>query len=164
MVHDYHQVISPRELLRDFPKSIAEGLTEKQEYPWTLECRCECSICLSPLKFRVAWKVHSKVCTHKYMVTPCKHMFHTDCLKSWIKLRRRCPVCRRRVPRLPASDASSSSGSSDSSDGSGSSDDSSSSDNSSSSDGSDSSDTSSSSDASGSSDVGSSDESESSAE
>lgn len=33
-----------------------------------------------------------------YMVTPCRHIFHTACLESWMRLRLQCPICRESVP------------------------------------------------------------------
>ncbi|KAL4790846.1 hypothetical protein BDV19DRAFT_371572 [Aspergillus venezuelensis] len=33
-----------------------------------------------------------------YMVTPCRHIFHSACLESWMKLRLQCPICRESVP------------------------------------------------------------------
>lgn len=29
-----------------------------------------------------------------YMVTPCKHVFHTPCLEGWMRFRLQCPICR----------------------------------------------------------------------
>jgi hypothetical protein len=29
-----------------------------------------------------------------YMVTPCKHVFHTHCLEGWMRHRLQCPICR----------------------------------------------------------------------
>ncbi|KAJ5551232.1 hypothetical protein N7535_000825 [Penicillium sp. DV-2018c] len=33
-----------------------------------------------------------------YMVTPCRHIFHTACLESWMRLRLQCPICRDSIP------------------------------------------------------------------
>ncbi|KAI2791309.1 hypothetical protein POX_c04166 [Penicillium oxalicum] len=33
-----------------------------------------------------------------YMVTPCRHIFHTACLESWMRLRLQCPICRETIP------------------------------------------------------------------
>ena len=33
----------------------------------------------------------------KYMVTPCKHVFHTECLEEWFKMKKECPKCRAEV-------------------------------------------------------------------
>ena len=35
-----------------------------------------------------------------YMVTPCRHIFHTQCLESWMKYRLQCPICRKSLPPL----------------------------------------------------------------
>jgi hypothetical protein len=34
----------------------------------------------------------------QYMVTPCRHIFHTACLESWMRLRLQCPICRDTIP------------------------------------------------------------------
>lgn len=34
----------------------------------------------------------------QYMVTPCRHIFHTACLESWMRLRLQCPICRDSIP------------------------------------------------------------------
>jgi transmembrane E3 ubiquitin-protein ligase len=33
-----------------------------------------------------------------YMVTPCRHIFHSACLESWMRLRLQCPICRESIP------------------------------------------------------------------
>ena len=30
-----------------------------------------------------------------YMVTPCKHAFHSVCLENWFKQKKECPSCRK---------------------------------------------------------------------
>ncbi|KAF1345956.1 hypothetical protein BDV97DRAFT_302164 [Delphinella strobiligena] len=34
----------------------------------------------------------------RYMVTPCRHVFHSGCLEGWMKYRLQCPVCREELP------------------------------------------------------------------
>jgi transmembrane E3 ubiquitin-protein ligase len=35
-----------------------------------------------------------------YMVTPCRHAFHSACLEGWMKFRLQCPICRENLPPL----------------------------------------------------------------
>lgn len=36
----------------------------------------------------------------QYMVTPCRHIFHTGCLEGWMRYRLQCPICRDVLPPL----------------------------------------------------------------
>ncbi|OBW68631.1 MAG: NAD(P)-binding protein [Aureobasidium pullulans] len=36
----------------------------------------------------------------KYMVTPCRHIFHSSCLEGWMKFRLVCPIDREELPPL----------------------------------------------------------------
>ncbi|ORY71874.1 uncharacterized protein BCR38DRAFT_418268 [Pseudomassariella vexata] len=36
----------------------------------------------------------------KYMVTPCRHVFHSVCLEGWMRFRLQCPICREELPPL----------------------------------------------------------------
>jgi hypothetical protein len=35
-----------------------------------------------------------------YMVTPCRHIFHSGCLEGWMRFRLQCPICREELPPL----------------------------------------------------------------
>ncbi len=35
-----------------------------------------------------------------YMVTPCRHIFHSACLEGWMRYRLQCPICRENLPLL----------------------------------------------------------------
>lgn len=35
-----------------------------------------------------------------YMVTPCRHIFHSVCLEGWMRYRLQCPICRDNLPPL----------------------------------------------------------------
>lgn len=35
-----------------------------------------------------------------YMVTPCRHIFHSHCLQGWMRYRLQCPICRENLPPL----------------------------------------------------------------
>ena len=45
-----------------------------------------CLICLEK------YLIHDKIC---YM--PCFHFFHSTCIKSWIKIKRKCPLCNNSI-------------------------------------------------------------------
>lgn len=34
------------------------------------------------------------------MVAPCNHVFHTNCLLNWMKIKMQCPVCRTQLPQV----------------------------------------------------------------
>ena len=35
-----------------------------------------------------------------YMVTPCHHIYHSECLEGWLRYRLQCPVCRSPCPPI----------------------------------------------------------------
>ncbi|EEP78517.1 conserved hypothetical protein [Uncinocarpus reesii 1704] len=35
-----------------------------------------------------------------YMITPCRHIFHSPCLETWMRLRLQCPICRESIPPI----------------------------------------------------------------
>ncbi|KAI4249399.1 MAG: hypothetical protein LQ352_005667 [Teloschistes flavicans] len=35
-----------------------------------------------------------------YMVTTCRHIFHSNCLENWMRYRLQCPICRDNLPPL----------------------------------------------------------------
>jgi hypothetical protein len=48
-----------------------------------------CVICMND--------VHAAPATD-YMLTPCDHLFHTECLERWMEVKRACPTCRAALP------------------------------------------------------------------
>lgn len=36
----------------------------------------------------------------EYMVTPCDHLFHKNCLNQWLDIKMECPVCRSVLPAV----------------------------------------------------------------
>ncbi|SCU92059.1 LAFA_0F07712g1_1 [Lachancea sp. 'fantastica'] len=84
--YKYHKAISSGELLE-------HGSSENHTI--------DCAICMND----VAVYVEDIPETHKvdqqdYMVTPCGHIFHTNCLENWMSYKLQCPVCRAPLPPL----------------------------------------------------------------
>jgi hypothetical protein len=49
-----------------------------------------CSICLNDVCIK-------KDKDHKIQ-TPCGHIFHSDCLSTWLSCNDTCPMCRKKIP------------------------------------------------------------------
>ncbi|KAK5738896.1 hypothetical protein LTR17_005622 [Elasticomyces elasticus] len=68
----------------------------------------DCAICFQDLEVPVIEAGGSSDATlagglarRNYMVTPCRHIFHSACLEGWMKYRLQCPICRETLPPLP---------------------------------------------------------------
>jgi len=35
-----------------------------------------------------------------YAITPCRHVFHWQCIASWLQYRSMCPICRTSLPSM----------------------------------------------------------------
>mmetsp|Transcript_25043 Transcript_25043/g.36767 ORF Transcript_25043/g.36767 Transcript_25043/m.36767 type:complete len:1157 (-) Transcript_25043:33-3503(-) len=35
-----------------------------------------------------------------YMLAPCDHIFHRECLEQWMEVKMECPICRKELPAL----------------------------------------------------------------
>ncbi len=67
----------------------------------------DCAICMNVLEVPVlaageetTGGVQGMFERRKYMVTPCRHVFHSECLEGWMKFRLQCPICREALPPL----------------------------------------------------------------
>lgn len=57
----------------------------------------ECAICYSSIE------VEGVSNSGNYMLTPCDHLFHTNCLERWMEQKLECPICRHALPpRFPS--------------------------------------------------------------
>lgn len=67
----------------------------------------DCAICMQILEVPViasgvesAAGVTGMLARRQYMVTPCRHVFHSACLEGWMRFRLQCPICRENLPPL----------------------------------------------------------------
>ncbi|KAI8625380.1 hypothetical protein F5Y19DRAFT_268884 [Xylariaceae sp. FL1651] len=69
----------------------------------------DCAICREILEVPVvkagdndpaAGGVSGVFARRMYMVTPCRHIFHSACLEGWMRFRLQCPICREELPPL----------------------------------------------------------------
>jgi hypothetical protein len=69
----------------------------------------DCAICMQDLEVSVIEAGTSSdqtggpaslLARRMYMVTPCRHIFHSACLEGWMKYRLQCPICRETLPPL----------------------------------------------------------------
>ena len=51
----------------------------------------DCAICMTPVTGEV-------VNTSPLMYAPCGHVFHSDCLTNWMRIKLECPNCRQQLP------------------------------------------------------------------
>lgn len=74
----------------------------------------DCAICMQVIEVPVvpagedgasgvaggAASVTAMLARRLYMVTPCRHVFHSACLEGWMRFRLQCPICRENLPPL----------------------------------------------------------------
>ena len=68
-------------------------------------CAVDCAICMQVLEVPVVASgadhgVAGILARRLYMVTPCRHVFHSACLEGWMRFRLQCPICRENLPPL----------------------------------------------------------------
>lgn len=47
----------------------------------------DCVICMSAINPK-----------EDYLITPCNHIYHSNCLKEWMEMKMDCPTCRSHLP------------------------------------------------------------------
>lgn len=70
----------------------------------------DCAICMQSIEVPVipaggsgtveGGLAGSWLARRQYMVTPCRHIFHTPCLEASMRYRLSCPICRETLPPL----------------------------------------------------------------
>ncbi|GMM47876.1 ubiquitin-protein ligase [Pichia kluyveri] len=110
----------------DREELISDGSSSSNEDSRTLTYVTDCAICMQKLsvpilnnsdnldngnlenssssllpnstKTAISKNASNLIARRKYMVTPCNHIFHTECLEQWMVYKLQCPVCRNSLP------------------------------------------------------------------
>jgi Ring finger domain len=72
-------------------KMITEDVSEFPQATPAPAPVMECSICYDDIDIRDR---------KKYMLAPCNHLYHSECLKQWMDVKMECPICRTQLPAL----------------------------------------------------------------
>jgi transmembrane E3 ubiquitin-protein ligase len=89
---------------------VRTGEKKVDSHTWSVDC----AICMQVLEVPVvpsgedgsggvaggAGGVAGMLARRLYMVTPCRHAFHSACLEGWMRFRLQCPICRENLPPL----------------------------------------------------------------
>lgn len=102
--YNYHPVMSVSDLESGFASDILASMKPHSAGSNVSMCEVDCAICMSSLsipilassdtKEKKSYEAMMKEC----LVTPCHHIFHANCLESWMIYKLQCPVCRCALP------------------------------------------------------------------
>ncbi|KAF1918526.1 hypothetical protein BDU57DRAFT_445889 [Ampelomyces quisqualis] len=116
--YDYHAILREDEEGATMPLNKASSSTDEPTRQSAGESKSkgkklfDCSICAQDIEVPVmaaGADEHSvagmggtsmMLQRRQYMVTPCRHIFHTGCLEGWMRYRLMCPNCREVLPPL----------------------------------------------------------------
>jgi len=114
--YDYHPVLRDDEEGASMPIGFTQSGEETGSSPKPGESRdktkrvFDCAICMQDIEVPVVSTEGGASDTgglggnllarRAYMVTPCRHIFHTPCLEGWMRYRLQCPICRETLPPL----------------------------------------------------------------
>jgi len=117
--YDYHPILYADEEGNTMPIGPISSPTEEAEETGSFRKAGEtkgkgkkvfdCSICATDIEVPVVERgtaaegsgIGGLLLTRRaYMVTPCRHIFHTGCLEGWMRYRLMCPNCREVLPPL----------------------------------------------------------------
>ncbi|KAI9711767.1 MAG: mitofusin [Bogoriella megaspora] len=115
--YDYHPIIREDEEGATMPIGFTQA-TEEPDSPTSTKHDSkgqrvfDCAICMQDIEVPIvaadgtsnesgATSFGSGLLTRRaYMMTPCRHIFHTPCLEGWMRYRLQCPICRETLPPL----------------------------------------------------------------
>lgn len=126
-IYNYHPVLSLDDIENGFGIAFKEGASKTNHEGQTdgdennssdkPVFKVDCAICMTEVELPVVVELLQQPQHHdnvderdsllsakkvvpgeEYMVTPCKHIFHTECLENWMRYKLQCPVCRNSLP------------------------------------------------------------------
>lgn len=102
-IFDYHPIIN----LDDVESGSYGALFENAENGSLEDAHTDCSICMNPVELVVSTSDDNQnmdpaklLARRQYMITPCRHVFHTECMSNWMIRKLQCPVCRNPLPPM----------------------------------------------------------------
>ncbi|KAK9463778.1 uncharacterized protein V1516DRAFT_619576 [Lipomyces oligophaga] len=113
--YDYHPALTVPDIESSGDTSEGEGIAVNSRGGLSLLGPTDCTICMQTIELPrelvgvldVEGNNSSSslgpgaiLARRAYMVTPCRHIFHTHCLESWMRFKLQCPSCRSSLPPL----------------------------------------------------------------
>lgn len=83
-----------------------DSLSKDSHSDQILRPKVDCAICMMPVELTIIPRSLAAITSspaiiiarQRYMVTPCQHVFHTECMDQWMRSRLQCPMCRNHLP------------------------------------------------------------------
>lgn len=126
---DYQPIMSVGDIENGFASDIFANMTNNTEGTTTtttttteeldndgwLVCKTDCAVCMNPIEIPLRNDKDGLIEGNKkkqsalkrmwkkkrdYMITPCHHIFHQECLEDWMKYKLLCPICRNNLPPI----------------------------------------------------------------
>ena len=104
--YDYQNILVLGDLENGgFSSDIIASVKPELEHDGIIDATTTCSICMADILIPILAgpntnEARKKVNNKEYMITPCHHIFHAECLQSWMKYKLQCPVCRESLPPI----------------------------------------------------------------
>jgi transmembrane E3 ubiquitin-protein ligase len=107
--YDYHPLLREDDVESGAGMSIGllASASEAKDKDDKTRKTFDCAICMNEINVPVLSRTDMNKGSgtawleqRMYMVTPCRHIFHAECLEGWMNLRLVCPVCREGLPPL----------------------------------------------------------------
>ncbi|KAG7662483.1 uncharacterized protein J8A68_004014 [[Candida] subhashii] len=101
--YDYQQIISLADLESGFSSDLLTNIKHRSDQEQDImDCECTCPICKDEVMLPILVKsdnadARRKIKNREYMITPCHHIFHAECLENWMKYKLQCPINKQTI-------------------------------------------------------------------